>query len=73
MAEQTDKPSDLDIRIGTVQQEFQQQLIIVSSRAANFAAELASCQAKLKAAEERIAALEPKPDTPPDLRAVDAA
>ena len=58
------EPTDLDIRINALQQEFQTQLSMVSSRGAALASELASCQAKLKAAEAKIEELTPKEPEP---------
>jgi len=66
------EPTDLDIRISALQQEFQGQIAALSSRGAALASELASCQAKLKAAEAQITELTPKEkkdetDSGPDL------
>lgn len=52
--------SDLDIRIAALQAEYNTQLSIISNRSATFAAELASTQARLKVAEERITEVESK-------------
>ena len=52
--------TDLDIRIAALQAEYNEQLSAISNRAATMAAELASAQAKLKAAEAKIAELTEK-------------
>lgn len=53
LAQGQQPPSDLDVRIGALQQEQAAQLVQMSQRAATLAAELASVQAKLKAAEAK--------------------
>lgn len=47
-------PSDLDLRIGALQQELNAHVTLLSGRAASLAAELASVQAKLKVANDEV-------------------
>jgi len=56
MSDQT----DLDIRIVALAAEYAQHVAQLSGRAALLASELASAQAKLKAAEAKVAELTPK-------------
>ena len=66
--------NDQDIRINALAQEFQQQIASMSTRGATLAAELASVQAKLKTAEEKIVELTKEPsDAPTTLHSIDAA
>ena len=67
---QPDAPSDLDIRIGALSQEYGVQIAQLALRGATLAAELASAQAKLASAQKRVAELEPKP-AEPALKAVE--
>jgi uncharacterized coiled-coil DUF342 family protein len=53
-------PTDLDIRVAALAQEYQAHIQQLSGRAATLAAELASTQAKLKDAEVKIEALTEK-------------
>ena len=59
------EPTDLDIRIGALQQEYAAHIAQLSNRAASLMSELASTQAKLKAAEDKLKSFEtaePKPE-----------
>lgn len=55
---------DLDTRIVALAQEYQSHVAQLSGRAATLAAELASAQSKLAAAEARIVELTPKDEAP---------
>ena len=46
------EPTDLDIRITAMAQEYETTIASLTRRAATLAAELASAQAKVKAAED---------------------
>lgn len=47
-------PTDLDVRIAALTQEYAQHVAQLSGRAATLASELASAQASLKAAQEKL-------------------
>ena len=48
-------PSDLDIRVNAMAQEYGAQIASLSQRCASLSAELASAQAKVKALEPKAA------------------
>ena len=52
------EPSDLDIRIGALQQEYAAHIAQLSNRAATLMSELASTQAQLKAALAQVAEMQ---------------
>jgi septal ring factor EnvC (AmiA/AmiB activator) len=52
------EPTDLDIRIGAMQQEYQAQITALCNRSVTLAAELASAQAKANNLESKILELD---------------
>jgi uncharacterized small protein (DUF1192 family) len=61
------EPTDLDIRIAALSQEYETTIAAQARRSATLASELASTQAKLKTAEAKVIELTPKePDKKAD-------
>ncbi len=61
------EPTDMDIRVNALAQEFQNIINTLSGRCASLSADNASLQAKLNAANARLLELEKQnenPDTP---------
>ena len=65
-----DAPSDLDIRVGALTQEYEAQIATLARRCAGLASELASTQSKLKALQEAQSKLKALQEAQKELKAL---